>query len=303
MQTNPTQVFLVTGASGFVGSRICRHLAPRCTVAGTYRSHPFCLPGCNSIALDITDRRKVHETIQDLRPSHIIHGAAISAPDMCEKNPQAAWDINCTGTQNILDAANTIGSRVVFISTDLVFDGQLGNYAETDQINPINQYARTKMEAERLCLKPSLNCIVVRITLQYGLSRGFGASFCELLISKLSQGQEVSLFTDQIRTPAYVIDTACGLELAALYGSPGEIYHLAGPESISRYGFAAKLASIFNLPENLLKPCKMDDMAAVARRPRDASLVITKFTEKFHFTPRNVTDGLKAMTYENTSTC
>ncbi len=126
MKTDSTPVFLITGASGFVGSRICRHLAPRFTVVGAYRSHPFCLPGCSSIALDITDRRQVHDAVQAVRPTHIIHGAAVSAPDTCEKNPQEAWDINCTGTQNMLDAAAAIGSRLVFISTDLVFDGQTG---------------------------------------------------------------------------------------------------------------------------------------------------------------------------------
>jgi len=303
MNTDPPPVFLITGASGFVGSRICRHLAPRRAVAGTYRSHPCCLPGCSSIALDITDRRQVHETLKAVRPTHIIHGAAVSSPDTCENSPQAAWDINCGGTQNILDAASEIGSRVVFISTDLVFDGSLGNYTETDSANPINQYARTKLEAEKYCLKQPLNCIVVRISLQYGLSTGWGNSFTDVLIRRLSEGQETSLFTDQIRTPAYVADTACGLELAALNGNPGEIYHLAGPESISRYGFAVKLASIFNLPEDLLKPCRMDEAATIARRPRDASLLITKFTEKIHFTPRNITDGLKAMTYEKTTTC
>ncbi|MBN2108741.1 MAG: NAD(P)-dependent oxidoreductase [Deltaproteobacteria bacterium] len=302
MKTDSTPVFLITGASGFVGSRICRHLAPRFTVVGAYRSHLFCLPGCSSIALDITDRRQVHEAIHAVRPTHIIHGAAMSAPDTCENKPQEAWDINCTGTQNMLEAASAIGSRFVFISTDLVFDGRLGNYTEADPVNPINQYARTKVEAEKLCLNQKENSLIVRITLQYGLSTGSGASFCDQLIDKLSLGQEISLFTDQIRTPTYVLDTACGLEHAALHGSPGDIFHLAGPETISRYGFAVKLASIFNLPVSLLKPCSMDDAATIARRPRDASLLITKFTESFQFTPRNIQQGLAAMYQEYNET-
>ena len=302
MKTNSTPVFLITGASGFVGSRIYRHLAPHCTVVGTYRSHPVCLPGCSSIALDITDRRQVHETIKAVRPTHIIHGVAVSAPDTCENNPQAAWDINCTGTQNILDAARGTCSRVVFISTDLVFDGRDGNYTENDPTNPINLYARTKVEAEKLCLKQSLNCMVVRITLQYGLSSGTGSSFSDWLIHSLSRGQEVPLFTDQFRTPTYVSDTARGLELAALHGRPGDIYHLTGPERIDRYGFARKLVSVFNLPEHLLKPCSMDAVAAGAERPRDVSLCGKQFTERFHFSPSGIIDGLKAMAYEKYTT-
>jgi dTDP-4-dehydrorhamnose reductase len=301
MATDLKPAFLITGVSGFVGSSLCRHLARRWKVVGTYRSHPVCLPGCSSITLDITDRRQVHAALQAVRPTHIIHCAAVSAPDTCENNPQAAWDINCTGTQHILDAAAAVGSRVVFISTDLVFDGLRGSYAETDTVNPINQYARTKVEAEILCLKHSQNSIVVRLTLQYGLGTGFRASFCDQLIHKLSSGQDVTLFTDQIRTPIYVADTARGLELAALRGRPGEIYHLGGPEPISRYGFGVQLASSFNLPESLLKPCTMSDIATTAPRPRDASLCIAKFSEFFHFTPRNIPDGLKAMTNENTA--
>ena len=301
MKNNSSPVFLVTGASGFVGSKLCCHLASHCTVVGTCCSHPVSLPDCRSIILDITDREQVHAALRAVRPTHIIHAAAISAPDICESRPQAAWDINCGGTQHIIDAANAIGCRLVFVSTDLVFDGRQGYYAETDQPNPLNQYARTKIDAEKLCLKTSINCLVVRITLQYGLSRGMGASCADGLIHRLSHGQESLLFTDQFRTPTYVMDTARGLELAALHGRPGELYHLAGPERIDRYGFAQKLASIFNLPEHLLRPCSMDDIPTRALRPRDASLCGKKFTGRFHFTPRGITEGLKTMAYEKST--
>ncbi len=294
MKNNSTPVFLVTGSSGFVGSRLCRHLALHSTVVGAYCTHPVSLPNCRNIAIDITDREQVQAAMQTVRPTHIIHAAAVSSPDICENNTQTSWDINCGGTQHIIDAANTLDCRLVFVSTDLVFDGRQGNYCETDAPNPLNQYARTKLDAENLCLKYSQNCIVVRITLQYGLSRGRGSSFSDWIIQKLSQGQEAPLFTDQFRSPAYSIDTSCGLELAALHGKPGEIYHLSGPERIDRHGFAQKLAAIFNLPECLLKPCSMADIPTSALRPRDVSLNCSKFAECFNFTPRNINDGLHA---------
>jgi dTDP-4-dehydrorhamnose reductase len=295
MKNTTPPVFFITGASGFVGSNLCRSLANRCTVTGAYYSHPITLAGCTMLPLDITNRTKVLTAVENARPTHIIHGAAISAPDFCENNPQTTWDLNYGGTEFVLEAAAAINCRMVFISTDLVFDGKQGHYAENDQTNPLNLYAKTKAAAEKLCLKNVKNCIVIRITLQYGIKAQNGPSFSDWILQRLSNKQQIPLFIDQFRTPCYIEDTARGLELAALHADPGELYHLTGPEKINRYAFAQKLAATYGFPEHLLKPCSMNDDPGCAPRPRDVSLCGNKFTAAFGYTPGDVQQGLNRM--------
>lgn len=300
MKPQNAPVFLITGASGFVGFWLCSYLSTRYPVTGTYHGNPFYLPGCAASSVDIADRKQVLREAESIRPTHIIHAAALSAPDRCEQNPQKAWDINCGGTAHVLEASDKIGSRMVYVSTDLVFDGMRGDYAEADQTHPLNVYAKTKVAAELLCLKQKKNSSVARITLQYGLNTTGGLSFSDWILERLRNKKNVPLYRDQFRSPAYVADTARGLTLMALKGGAGEIYHLTGPESISRYGFGIKLADIFGLPSALLQPCSMDETRGTAPRPRNVSLCGSKFSDTFGFAPSDVKAGLTRMYNDET---
>lgn len=108
--------------------------------------------------------------------------------------------------------------------------------------------------------------MVVMITLQYGFNTAGSLSFSDWVLERLQNKQNVPLFHDQFRSPTHVTDTALGLELAALRGKTGEIYHLTGPETVSSYVFGQKLAAIYGLPEALLKPCSMEDTPGSAPR-------------------------------------
>jgi dTDP-4-dehydrorhamnose reductase len=163
---------------------------------------------------------------------------------------------------------------------------------------PVNYYGLTKQEGEKLCLQSGTDVIVVRITLQYGRGNGVHSSFSDWLMSNLQSGKQVSLFTDQFRTMTWVLDTAQGLEIAALYGTAGEIYHLTSSERVSRYEFGRLFASVFNLPQSLLKKSLMEEVPTAARRPKDVSLNGEKFLRQFNYQPRSIRDGLKAMAEE-----
>jgi dTDP-4-dehydrorhamnose reductase len=117
-------------------------------------------------------------------------------------------------------------------------------------------------------------------------------------MTNLQSGKQASLFTDQFRTMTWVLDTAQGLEIAALCGTAGEIYHLTSPERVSRYDFGQKFAAVFNFPHSLLKKSLMEEVPASARRPKDVSLNGENFLRQFNYQPRRVLDGLKAMAGE-----
>ncbi len=295
MNDQKKERFLITGGSGFVGWNLCNYLKGRHEVFATYYSHPVNSAGCNFLQIDLTSRSRVLETIARVKPSIILHAAALSSPDLCEKDRSRAREVNVMGTQHILDAACACGIRVVYISTDLVFDGETGNYDETCKPRPINYYGETKREGEKLCRNSPADSLVVRITLQYGWGNGENVSFSDWLMASLTAGKQVSLFADQYRTLTYVMDTARGLELAALQGSAGNLYHLTGPERIDRYEFGSIFASIFNFPLDLLKKSLMQDVPARAPRPKDVSLNGDRFFSQFGFRPRGIREGLAAM--------
>jgi len=299
MHAPHTNKILVTVASGFLGYNLCRFLQQRHEVYGTFFSHPLTLGGCRSIMLDITDRSQVFHAIAEVQPSCIIHTAALSLPDVCEREQSRAWNINVEGTRTIVAAAQKCGSRIVYISTDMVFDGTRGNYRETDVPKPVNFYGTTKLEGEQIVLSGSDNCIVIRITLQYGYGHAGAESFSDWLLKNLKASRPSPLFSDQYRTLTYVFDTAYGLELAALNTEHASVYHLTGPERIDRYAFGKRLVSIFNFPENLLVKSQMSDVPSFAPRPIDVSLIGEKFYQNFNFRPKAVLDGLKAMHNEN----
>ena len=279
-----------------MGWNLCHFLQGRHEVAAGFYRHPARVAGCRFLDLDVTDRAQALAAVRRVKPAVIIHAAALSSPDNCEENRSLTGDVNIGGTLNMLDAARECGCRLVYVSTDLVFDGESGGYSEAAGASPINYYGWSKLEGEKLCLQSAADALVVRITLQYGWGNAEHSSFSDWLMKNLRAGRQVRLFIDQYRTMTYVRDTARGLELAALHGTPREVYHLTGPERISRYGFGCGFAAAFNFPRSLLQQALMTDVPARAARPRDVSLNGGKFLQRFNYQPRGIAAGIAAMT-------
>ncbi len=289
--------FFITGASGFLGTYLCRELGPRYRVYAARNTHPVTGPECTDIRLDITDEHAVQSCIGRIAPDIIIHTAAVSHPDICEHDKEKAWSVNAAGTRHIAGAAESVGCRLVYISSDMVFSGQRGRYSENDIPEPVNYYGATKLEAERICRSICSDTVVIRITLQYGAGAA-SPSFSDWIISRIRQGRSVPLFTDQFRSPTHIADTACGILQASLSAVPGSLFHLSAPDRIDRYTFAAKLASAFGLQQDLLVKTSMHDVSCTAPRPEDVSLNGDLFVRTFNFQPRSVSDGVAALAAE-----
>ena len=287
---------LITGVSGFLGSNLAIIFRDHFQLAGSFCYHSQKIKGCQTFPLDLTDALAVKSVIADLKPDVVIHTAALSHPDMCEQAPERAYHINVTGTENLLSCLNfSVG--LLYISTDLVFDGEKGWYRETDPTNPLNVYALSKLEAEKRVLAWNGNYSIIRTSLMYGPGNGVNNSFLQWMFRNLEENRIIPLFTDQYRTCLFVQDTAQALLQLSRLKDTG-IFHLGGSENINRYEFGRKFASIFGYSPDLLKPVSMREVSARAKRAADCSLNSEKIIQLIGFKPCNIESGLRKIKSE-----
>lgn len=221
----------ITGSGGLIGSYLVRTAA---SSAAEWRVRPL-----DRAALDLADPVAMHDLFHREQPAAILHCAAISKTPACQADPALARQINVDATARLAELAADI--PFVFFSTDLVFDGRAGNYDESAAPNPLNVYAETKVEAERLVLRNPAHT-VVRTSLNGGVSPTGDRGFNEELRRAWTAGRLLSLFTDEFRCPLPAAITARAVwELLSL-GQPG-LYHLAGAERLSRWEIGQLLAT------------------------------------------------------------
>ena len=213
----------ITGSNGLIGNYLVQtapQFAPNWRVRALTRAD-----------FDLLDFARVETEFLKAKPQLIIHCAGITAIGEAQKNPVFAWRVNVAVTNFLAELAHNIS--FVFFSTDLVFDGRKGNYAETDAPNPLHVYGETKLAAEALVLKNPRH-LVVRTTLNAGKSPSGNRAFNEQLRRSLQKaGTEMTLFADEFRCPIPAVETALAVWDLAQKNCAG-LYHVAGAEKLSR---------------------------------------------------------------------
>lgn len=292
MKISPQTRVLVTGASGSLGWVLSGALASRCKVTGTYLSHAQVPEGVKGLRLDLArDLAAIAAMVASASPDIIVHAAAITDPDRCERDVETAFKVNFEATHEIALAASRQGSRLVYVSTDLVFDGRRGNYSEADQPRPLSVYGTSKLRGEEGVLAACPGALVARSTLIYGFGSPSSKTFLARLLEVLGEGRRMQLFTDQRRNPVLVEDLAEAI-VRAIENDLVGLYHVGGSESASRYDFGRVVCRVFGYDDDLLVPVTMEDAVFPARRPQDATLSITKLIQATGFTPAGLVDGL-----------
>jgi len=153
---------LITGASGLLGANLVRHYAGRADCTGFYGKNPISISGADLKHLELTDRQSVSRAIKQLRPDLIIHCAAATNVEWCEKHPDLAKTINEDVAIFLAELSSETGAKFVFMSTDSVFDGNSGNYLESDTPGPLNSYATGKVRAEEAVNRLNPDTLVIR---------------------------------------------------------------------------------------------------------------------------------------------
>lgn len=289
---------LITGASGLLGSKIVKITESKFNLILTHNTRPL---SPNSLELDITNQEKVTQLFNDLRPEIVIHTASETNVDKCELQKEHAWKINVEGTRNIARACKEIDAKLVYISTDYVFDGKKGLYIEEDKPNPISHYGITKFEGENQVIQNCNDHVILRTSVIYGWHQ-WKQNFATWVINQLRQNREMTVVDDHYNTPT-LADNLAEMTIEALRSDLHGLYHASGIERISRYDFAIQIAKTFRLDPNLIKPIKMSQLTAwVAKRPKDSSLNTDKIQKHLKTKPLNITDGLNIMKQQEKET-
>lgn len=265
---------LVIGASGLVGQHLLHTLHERgVPTVGTSRTPP---PGPLR-PLDIGDAATVMALLEMVRPTTIYLAAALSHVDYCETHADESHALNVLGTRNVALAAATVDARLVYFSTDYVFDGRAGPYAETDAPNPLNVYGRHKLLAEHFVLALAPRALVVRTTVVYGPETG-RKNFVYRLLATVGNGQPLDVPADQFGSPTYAPNLAVATVTLATSGVQG-LCHVSGPAGVSRYQFACEAAARLGLATDLIRPVPTARLGQRAPRPLRAGLRCDRATE------------------------
>lgn len=273
---------LITGASGQLGPYLLRaagERGPQWQLAAWSGRSTGQVEGVALRPVDLLDGRAIEQALNDFDPQAIVHAGAVSSLKESLENPDLAEAVNVQATSILAGWAWYRSARVVLCSSDMVFDGRRGNYVETDEANPVSVYGRTKLAAERVvCQLPG--GVAVRLSLMYGPGLHGKKTFYDQLLEALRSGKPLNLFNDEWRTPLSIADGARGL-IAACDSKAAGLYHLGGPERITRYELGRRVAAKLGLNDRGIKTETRMSVKGPEERPRDLSLNCAKWDLDF----------------------
>lgn len=271
-QSSSNQI-LIVGASGQLGAALCAQLGDRALPAARRQLQPGWLHA--DLEHLAQNPKAAEHLIAQHQPAAVICAAGATDVERCESDHAWAAAANHLGPLALAQAAR--GIPFVVLSTDYVFDGSHENpgpYVETDQPNPLSIYGRTKLEGERSILAAHPQALVVRTTTVYGPDPQ-SKNFLYTLRRLLTSGQTMRVPTDQLATPTYNPDLAAAI-LALLDRRAAGLFHIAGPEFLSRYDFAVQACALLNLNPAQLQPVTTPELNQKAARPLLGGLRIDK---------------------------
>jgi len=268
---------LITGISGLLGNSLAYCLKDSYDVLGVYHSNKVDIDGVKAVCADLTSGDGLSKIVDEYNPDVVIHCAAQANVDVCENYPLEAEKINVFGTQYLVQNIHNDKTKFIYISTDLVYDGEKGNFSEDDGVGPLNVYGKSKREAEEESLRRE-NSLVVRTNFFGCKLYGNRLSIAEWVIHELSKNNEINGFTDCYFSSIYTFELARLLDLAIQKDLKGT-YNLASSTAISKYEFLVKIANKLGLNADLIKPITVDEFGLDAKRSKNLHLNVDKLAK------------------------
>ncbi len=269
---------LVTGANGMLGRDLTEALSRRYEVYGR-----------DIDDFDITREKETMDAMREIRPDIVIHAAAYTDVDGCESHIELANSVNGLGTKNVASACRELRAKMVYISTDYVFDGtKSGAYSEEDPTCPVNAYGRSKLEGERWVRAMVDQFVIVRTAWLFGR---WGGNFVKTILRLAREKGALSVVDDQFGSPTYTVDLSQGIG-AIMENRCRGIYHITNGGTCSWYEYAREILAMSGLDRVPVRPISSGQLNRPAKRPHNSVFALSKFERDTGYRMRHWREAL-----------
>jgi dTDP-4-dehydrorhamnose reductase len=290
---------LITGANGMLGQRTVdyySHLDNFELLTISVEDEPV-FTNTDYLQLDITDREKIKKSVYDFCPDFIVNTAAYTNVDKSETERETAWKVNVKAVEYLAESARVIDAHIIHISSDYIFDGRNGPYAENAVPNPLGYYGRTKLASENaLKISGSMHTIL-RTNVLYGTASNSRPDFVKWVVKSLEDKNEIRIVTDQINNPTFIDDLVQAISKIIEFSKTG-VYNIGGREFLSRFDFTLMIADYFKLDKSLISPVVTKELKQPAHRPLKSGLITLKAESEIGYRPNTILEALSIMKRE-----
>ena len=289
---------LVTGANGMLGQRTLLFFNKHENVQllGTSLEESSVYTGIDYLQCDISNREKIKNLVANFCPDIIVNAAAFTNVDLCEKERETSWKINVKGVEYLAEAARIIDAHLIHMSSDYIFDGTTGPYAENAIPNPVGYYGRTKLASENALKISGSLYTVLRTNVLYGIADS-RPDFVRWVIENLRAGKQIRIVTDQVNNPTFIDDLVQAINKVIEFKKQG-IYNIGGREFLTRFEFTELIADFFSLDKKLIMPILTEELKQPAKRPLKSGLLTLKAETELGFKPHLIGETLAIMKRE-----
>ena len=286
---------LVTGSNGLLGQKLIslseslQEISFIATGRGANRNSPGRYEYRH---LDVTSKDEVSRILREINPDVVINCAAMTDVDQCETQQEACWKQNVTALEHLIASCIEIEAFLIQLSTDFIFDGFAGPYAEEAAAHPLSYYGQSKLASENLLKASPVNSAIVRTVLVYGVAHDMSKLNIILWVKRsLEQGEKIQVINDQWRTPTLAEDLAAGCMTIAQKKAKG-IFNLSGKDLLTPYEMALKTAHFFNLDTSMIEEVDGSVFTQRAQRPARTGLILDKAIAELNYEPHSFDEGI-----------
>jgi dTDP-4-dehydrorhamnose reductase len=282
---------LITGVSGLLGNNLAYYFRNKFNILGLYLTHPVTIEGIQIQKADLLSETSLRKIVHAFDPDIVIHCASLTNVDFCEDNQELTELVNIIGTRTVVESLKQTHAKLIYISSDSVYDGCKGNFREADPVNPQNYYGLSKYKGELEVLRNS-GALIIRTNI-FGWNIQEKHSIAEWILHELSSKKQIKGFNDVFFSSIYTFDLATILDIAIDHDLTG-IFNCGSRTFLSKYEFALQIADCFKLEKDLIHSITVDDFAFRAKRGKNLTLNVSKLENALNYNLPTITESIEA---------